>query len=129
MISTTSYLNGDDQVSLQRSVIVLPDRIEAVLKKIYSKHNCPPINDESRQRLSSIPEELAFDLLRKIFNSPAVNNLDGLIVSKVNQSVTVTGSPRLSSGGSTAKSPSSSGKHSRRVYQGQFQKQSPSNIC
>ncbi|CAA7013937.1 unnamed protein product [Microthlaspi erraticum] len=113
MISTTSYFHGDDQVS----VIVLPDRIETVLEKIYSKHNCPPINDESRKRLSSIPENLAFDLLRKMFNSPAVKYLDGLIVSKVNQTVTVTKSPRMSSGGSPAKSPSSSGKHSRRVYQ------------
>ncbi|WZZ22748.1 hypothetical protein YC2023_124135 [Brassica napus] len=42
---------------------------QTVLEKIYSKHKCPPINDESRQRLPSIPAELAFDLLKKAFNS------------------------------------------------------------
>ncbi|KAG2323566.1 hypothetical protein Bca52824_016779 [Brassica carinata] len=32
--------------TLQRSVIVLPSRLETVLEKIYSKHKCPPITDE-----------------------------------------------------------------------------------
>ncbi|VVA99759.1 unnamed protein product [Arabis nemorensis] len=112
---TSSYFHGDDQVSSPaRSEIVLPGRIETVLEKIYTKHKCSPISDESRQRLSLIPEELAFDLLRRGYNSPAViYDLDGWIVTKINQAGTVTGSPRLSSGGSPAKSPTSS----VRVYQ------------
>lgn len=122
---TSSYFHGDDQVS-SPSEIVLPGRIETVLEKIYTKHKCSPISDESRQKLSFIPEELAFDLLRRGYNSPAViYDLDGWIVTKINQAGTVTGSPRLSSGGSPAKSPT----FSVRVYQGQFQKQSFSSIC
>nr|XP_018461385.1 PREDICTED: probable RNA-dependent RNA polymerase 5 [Raphanus sativus] len=81
--------------SQQRSPIVLPNRLETVLEKIYSKHKCPPINDESRQRLSSIPEELAFDLLRTAFNSPPeMSSLDRFIASKL--AVTVTSSQELS---------------------------------
>lgn len=77
--------------SQQRSPIVLPNRLETVLEKIYSKHKCPPINDESRQRLSSIPEELAFDLLRTAFNSPPeMSSLGRFIASKL--AVTVTSS-------------------------------------
>ncbi|KAH0916971.1 hypothetical protein HID58_024631 [Brassica napus] len=80
----------------QRSVIALPARLETVLEKIYSKHKCPPINDESRQRLSSIPEEIAFDLLRKAFNAPGMSNLDHFILSKLTHAVTVTSSPAKS---------------------------------
>ncbi|KAL0803063.1 hypothetical protein Bca101_058239 [Brassica carinata] len=78
----------------QRSVMVLPSRLETVLERVYSKHKCPPINEESRQRLCSIPEELAFDLLRKAFNSPGISNLDRFIASKL--TVTVTSSPAKS---------------------------------
>ncbi|KAF8055796.1 hypothetical protein N665_1286s0006 [Sinapis alba] len=80
----------------QQSLIVLPARLETVLEKIYGKHKCPPINDESRQRLSSIPEELAFDLLRKAFNSQGMSNLDRFILSKLTHAVTVTTSPAKS---------------------------------
>ncbi|XP_024015999.1 probable RNA-dependent RNA polymerase 5 isoform X2 [Eutrema salsugineum] len=115
--ASSSYFNGDDQLT-SRPVMVLPGRLERLLDRIYSQHKCSPINDESRQRLSSIPEDLAFELLRKAFNSPVMYNLDGFIVSKFNQAVSVTGSPRLSSGGSPAKSPpSSSRKHGSRVHQ------------
>ncbi|CAN7076997.1 unnamed protein product [Brassica oleracea var. botrytis] len=80
----------------QRSVIALPSRLETVLEKIYSKHKCPHISDESRQRLSSIPEDLAFDLLRKAFNSPGTSSLDRFIASKLTHIVTVTSSPAKS---------------------------------
>ncbi|KAG2267052.1 hypothetical protein Bca52824_074131 [Brassica carinata] len=79
-----------------RSVIALPSRLETVLEKIYSKHKCPHISDESRQRLSSIPEDLAFDLLRKAFNSPGTSSLDRFIASKLTHIVTVTSSPAKS---------------------------------
>ena len=94
----------------QRSVIALPSRLETVLEKIYSKHKCPPISEESRQRLSSIPEEIAFDLLRKAFNAPGMSNLDHFILSKLTHAVTVTSSP--------AKSPPP--KDGCRVSQGQY---------
>lgn len=95
--------------SQPRSVIVmvLPARLETVLEKVYSKHKCPPINDESRQRLSSIPEESAFDLLRKAFNSPVMNNLDRFIASKL----AFTSFPAKSTPPSSSRS---------RVSQGQF---------
>ncbi|CAN7077015.1 unnamed protein product [Brassica oleracea var. botrytis] len=83
-------------ITWQRSVIVLSSRLETVLEKIYGKHKCPPINEESRQRLSSIPEDLAFDLLRKAFNSPGISNLDRFIASKLTHAVTVTSSPTKS---------------------------------
>ncbi|KAF3485386.1 hypothetical protein F2Q69_00052085 [Brassica cretica] len=83
-------------ITWQRSVIVLSSRLESVLEKIYGKHKCPPINEESRQRLSSIPEDLAFDLLRKAFNSPGISNLDRFIASKLTHAVTVTSSPTKS---------------------------------
>ena len=78
----------------QRSVIALPSRLETVLEKIYSKHKCPPISEESRQRLSSIPEEIAFDLLRKAFNSPGTSSLDRFIASKLTSSYPPPGSSR-----------------------------------
>ncbi|CAG7900451.1 unnamed protein product [Brassica rapa] len=81
-------------ITSQRSLIVLPARLETVLEKIYSKHKCPPINDESRQRLSSIPEEIAFDLLRKAFNSPGTSSLDRFIASKLTSSYPPPGSSR-----------------------------------
>ncbi|KAJ0254181.1 hypothetical protein HA466_0107220 [Hirschfeldia incana] len=100
MISSSS-----SSTSQQRSLIVLAHRLESVLEKVYSKHKCAPINDESRQRLSSIPEDFAFDLLRKAFNSPVMNNLDRFIASKLTHTVTVTSSP--------AKSPPPSSSRSR----------------
>ncbi|CAN7047538.1 unnamed protein product [Brassica rapa subsp. trilocularis] len=81
-------------ITSQRSVIALPARLETVLEKIYSKHKCPPINDDSRQRLSSIPEDLAFDLLRKAFNSPGTSSLDRFIASKLTSSYPPPGSSR-----------------------------------
>ncbi|KAL0873141.1 hypothetical protein Bca101_022846 [Brassica carinata] len=45
---------------------------------------------------SSILEELAFDLLRKAFNSPVMSNLDRFIASKLTHAVTVTSSPAKS---------------------------------
>ncbi|KFK40362.1 hypothetical protein AALP_AA3G363900 [Arabis alpina] len=87
----SSYFSGDEQVSSpvrSEIVLLLPGRIESVLEKIYSKHKCSPISNESRQRLSLIPEELAFDWLRRGYNSPAViYDLDGWISAKINQTV------------------------------------------
>ncbi|XP_010416585.1 PREDICTED: probable RNA-dependent RNA polymerase 5 isoform X1 [Camelina sativa] len=102
-----------------RSRIDLSGRIETALVNIYRKHNLTPINDETRQRLSSIPENLAFGLVCDVFSLQfgVICNLDSFIVSTVNQAVGVTGSPRLSSasGGSPAQSRIPSGSHVRWV--------------
>jgi len=94
--------------------IALSGRIETALENIYRKHNLTPINDETRQRLSSIPENLGFELVRNAFSLRAglIYNLDSFIVSKVNQAVSFTGYPR------PANSLSPSGRHVSRVLQG-----------
>lgn len=108
------------------SRIALSGRIEIALVNIYRQHNLTPINDETRQRLCSIPENLAFELVSDVLSLQVgvIYNLDSFIVSKVNQAVSVTGSPRLSSGGSTTAHPRSpSGRHVCRVLdQGQYHK-------
>ncbi|KAG7641367.1 RNA-dependent RNA polymerase eukaryotic-type [Arabidopsis suecica] len=93
--------------------IALSGRIETALENIYRKHNLTPINDETRQRLSSIPENLGFELVRNAFSLRAglIYNLDSFIVSKVNQAVSFTGYPR------PANSLSPSGRHVSRVLQ------------
>jgi len=93
--------------------IALSGRIETALENIYRKHNLTPINDETRQRLSSIPENLGFELVRKVFSLQAglIYNLDSFIVSKVNQAVSFTGYPQ------PANSLSPSGRHVSRVLQ------------
>jgi RNA-dependent RNA polymerase len=65
--------------------IALSGRIETALENIYRKHNLTPINDETRQRLSSIPENLGFELVRKVFSLQAglIYNLDSFIVSRL----------------------------------------------
>ncbi|KAG2258607.1 hypothetical protein Bca52824_077901 [Brassica carinata] len=52
--------------------------------------------DVVKNRRSSILEELAFDLLRKAFNSPVMSNLDRFIASKLTHALTVTSSPAKS---------------------------------
>ncbi|CAN8257589.1 unnamed protein product [Cochlearia groenlandica] len=107
MTQDRDFLNGGDK-ALSRPEIFLHERVESVLEKIYRKYECAPISHDSRQRLSSISKESAFDLLRKIFNSSTVMySLDGFIAAKVNLAVNFTVSPRLSSGGSPAESPTS----------------------
>lgn len=116
-------LRGTNHAS-SRSRIDLSGRIETALVNIYRKHNLTPINDDTRQRLCSIPETLAFELVRNVFSLQAgvIYNLDGFIISKVNQAVSFTGSlPRLSSGGSPVQSRIPSGST---VLQGQYQKYS-----
>ncbi|EOA29804.1 hypothetical protein CARUB_v10012898mg [Capsella rubella] len=99
------------------SRIALSGRIEIALVNIYRQHNLTPINDETRQRLCSIPENLAFELVSDVLSLQVgvIYNLDSFIVSKVNQAVSVTGSQRLSSGGSSAQPRSPSGRHVCRV--------------
>lgn len=108
-----SYFNGADEACM-RSKITLPGSIEASLEVIYRKHSCLPISDETRQILSSIPEDLAFDKLMKVLNSKQISSIDGFIKHLVNKS----------SGMSPAQSPIPSGSKSRKALQGQYQKQS-----
>ncbi|KAF8055794.1 hypothetical protein N665_1286s0005 [Sinapis alba] len=70
-ITTSQHVNGGDQAS-SRSENTLPGPVEAVLEEVYKKHNLGPINDETRKRLSLVPEELASDTLRKVLNSKHV---------------------------------------------------------
>ncbi|ESQ50360.1 hypothetical protein EUTSA_v10001896mg [Eutrema salsugineum] len=98
---TTTNLNIADQAS-SPSEIPLPGRVETVLRKIYGKHNQPPIKVETRRRLSSISEEQALCTLSKVFNSQYVKGtLDGFIMYFFNSN----GSPSPSSGESPVQSP------------------------
>lgn len=116
--STSSYFNGADEASM-RSKITLPGSIEASLEVIYRKHSCPPIIDETRQILSSIPEDLAFDKLMKVLDSKQIISIDGFIKHLVNKSSCM----------SPAQSAIPSGSKSRKALQGQYHKQSLSYFC
>ncbi|XP_010467917.1 PREDICTED: probable RNA-dependent RNA polymerase 3 isoform X2 [Camelina sativa] len=96
---------SDEVLSSLRSEITLPGPVETLLERIYGKHNLSPIKVETRRKLSSISEELALETLRKVFNKPCVNSLDGLILYIIKDAATVDGSPRLSSVESPVPSP------------------------
>ncbi|CAH8355022.1 unnamed protein product [Eruca vesicaria subsp. sativa] len=68
---TSQRGKGGDQVS-SRSGNTLPGPVVAILEEVYKKHNLGPINDETRQRLSSVSEELASETLSKVLNSKHV---------------------------------------------------------
>lgn len=74
---------GGDQASSPRPKIALPDRIEAALDEIYKKHNRRLLNEETRQRLSSIPEDSACDSLGRIINFQGIKSLNRLIKSLI----------------------------------------------
>ncbi|XP_010532294.1 PREDICTED: probable RNA-dependent RNA polymerase 5 isoform X2 [Tarenaya hassleriana] len=105
-----------ETMSGSRPDITLPDKAEALLGQIYFKHKLPPINPDTRLRLSSIPEELALETLRKVYNSKVKYTLDGYINFLLSNS-TGFGSPLPSPGGSPAKTPNSSGKIGCRAFQ------------
>lgn len=118
---TTSYFNGSDQVS-SRSEIALRVPVETILEKIYRKHNHRPINFQTRRKLSLISEELALEMLSKVFNSNYVKGtLDGFIIYFINNvTVSVNVSPPPSSSESPVQCPRTPGKKSCRVMQGQY---------
>ncbi|KAG2259406.1 hypothetical protein Bca52824_078700 [Brassica carinata] len=111
MVTSSSYLICSNQASLH-SEIALSNSVETVLKRIYGKHNHPPIKAETRRRLSSIPHELALETLSKVFNVDYVKGtLDGFIKYLLDQTVSsVYGSPLQCSGESPVLSPRTPGK-------------------
>lgn len=111
MVTSSSYLICSNQASLH-SEIALSNSVETVLKRIYGKHDHPPIKAETRRRLSSIPHELALETLSKVFNVDYVKGtLDGFIKYLLDQTVSsVYGSPLQCSGESPVLSPRTPGK-------------------